>query len=436
MSRTQTDGWGDRIHAWVQLHRSHILQLTGELVAFPTVNLAVDGTEKECQQYVCGLLERMGLETELFSPEDVPGLKEHPAYFPGKNYSHRPNVTGRWAGAGGGRSLIFSSHIDTAPVAPGWPHDPWKPRLEGDRLYGLGVFDMKSGLAASMMAVRCLMDIGLRLAGDVVIESVVDEEFGGANGTLACRLRGMAADAAIVPEPTNLAVCPASRGGALWRVTFRGTAGMAFSGETIVNPVIEAGYFITFLEEYETGRAGAAGPLPWYGTPAALPAMITRVEAGDMNAPLCDSGPAECHVDIWVECYPRIGENELKSDLLTRFGVFCRKHGFMRRTEPEIRKLVRFLPGSETSPDLPLIGMLAEQTALVTGREPPIHGAPFACDAFMFNLYSPTPAVIMGPAGGNAHAPDEFVELPGLYELVEIYARTMAQWCGTVPSDG
>lgn len=422
----------ESVRRWIAQNKTGILQLVSELVKIDTVNQVVAGTERELQHYVGHVLrDKLRMEVDLFCPEDVPGFHEHPAYFPGRNYADRPNVVGVLRGRGGGRSLLFSSHADTAPMASGWPHDPWEPVIKGERLYGLGSFDMKGGLAASIMAVRCLQELGIPLRGDVLIESVVDEEFGGANGTLACRLRGYHADAAIIPEPTNMAICPASRGGALWRVTFQGNAGMSFSGEVIDNPVYSAGTFIHFLKTFENERNASAGPSPWYDRNQTLPVIITRVEAGDMKAALCDSGPAECHIDIWVECYPGVTEEGLRSELLAAYHRYCRRTGVDCRDDLQFKKMIRFLPGSEVAADFPLISLLTEEVNLVTGQAAVVRGAPFACDAFMFNLYSATPALILGPAGGNAHAAEEFLDIPRLFELVEVYARTLLRWCGT-----
>ncbi|WP_127588193.1 M20/M25/M40 family metallo-hydrolase [Paenibacillus koleovorans] len=418
------------IQAWVRTHEDATVELISKLVSFDTVNGVLTGTEKELQLYLQQVMEQYGLATDLFSPEEVPGFREHPAYFPGKDYSDRPNLVGLHQGQGGGRSLVFSSHVDTAVVAAGWERDPWTAEREGDRLYGLGTFDMKGGLVASLMALRCLIELGLPPLGDVSIESVVDEEFGGANGTLACRLRGRPADAAIIPEPSNLAVYPASKGGALWRVAFRGTTGLSFSGETVINPTLAASKFIVFLDEYERERGKAGGPAPYYTDDRQLPAIVTRVEAGDMQALLNDVGPSTCSVDIWVECHPGVTEEQLQAELLQRFGERFGEHLIQGEYAPTFTKMIRFLPGSEVEPEFPLIGMLAQLTERVTGRQSDVTGAPFACDAFMFNLYSPTKAIILGPSGANAHAPDEYIEVPALLQLVELYALAIVEWCG------
>lgn len=424
------------VQTWIHDHQSRILSHVQDLIHYNTVNNGVNGNEKEGQKYLFETLCEIGLEAEMYSPEDVAGFRDHPAFFPGKDYRERPNVIATWKGSGAGRSLIFSSHMDTTVAALGWERDPWTAVVDGERLYGLGAFDMKGGLAASVMAICCLREIGVRLKGDLMIESVVDEEFGGANGTLAARIKGHNPDAAIIPEPSNLAVFPATRGGAQWRVSFYGTTGMSFSGETVSNPVNAAAKFIVFLEEFERERNKVPGPEPWYKHDSALPVMVTRLEAGDMTASICDTGPSVCHVDIWVECHPHVTEEMLEQEIKNGFCAMY-KDSSQTWIEPQFEKMIRFLPGSEVNSDNPLIGLMSKVADRVTdGWGGNIEGAPLACDAFMFNLYSPTPAIILGPAGGNAHAPDEYIDIPRFYQLVEIYALIIMEWCGYEMDEG
>ncbi|MBS4224243.1 M20/M25/M40 family metallo-hydrolase [Lederbergia citrea] len=425
----------EAITEWVQKNESRIIQLVQDLVSHNTVNHVVTGNEKEAQIFLSQVLRDMDLEVDMFTPEEVPGLKEHPGYFPGKNYSNRPNVVATLKGSGDGKSLIFSSHMDTTVAASGWEKDPWKPVIKDEKLYGLGTFDMKGGLAASIMAIRCIQELGFQVKGDLLVESVVDEEFGGANGTLASRVRGYNPDAAIIPEPTNMAVCPGTHGGALWRVTFSGNTGMSFSGETIVNPANIAAKFIVFLEEYEFNRQQKGGPAPYFEDDHVLPVIVTRLEAGDMTAALCDSGPTECHVDIWVECHPNVSEEDLKKEIIDGFRAKYEDQ-YPTWNEPVFTKVIRFLPGAEIDQNFPLINLLSEITSEATDQKyGNVTGAPFACDAFMFNVYTETPAIVMGPVGANAHAPDEHLDIPEFLKLVEIYTLTALEWCGYVEKD-
>src|SRR5665647_1968772 len=102
-----------------------------------------------------------------------------------------------------------------------------------------------------MMALQLLEEMEISLQGDVIIETVVDEEYGGSNATLACLLKGYEADLAIVPEPTNLAICPVNQGGSMFRITFRGRPGRSFSGEKLNNPVFAAARFLDVFHQYE-----------------------------------------------------------------------------------------------------------------------------------------------------------------------------------------
>ncbi len=90
------------------------------------------------------------------------------------NYKNRPNVVGRWKGSGdGGRSLILNGHIDTVTVEPldEWTHDPYGAEIIEGNMYGRGVSDMKSGIVASLIALECLIELDVKLRGDVIFQS-------------------------------------------------------------------------------------------------------------------------------------------------------------------------------------------------------------------------------------------------------------------------
>jgi acetylornithine deacetylase len=106
----------------------------------------------------------------------------------------------------------------------------------------------------------------------------------------------------------------------------------------------------------------------------------------------------------------------------------------LARCRREIVPLIRYLdasairPGPEGEAFVKTV-MKAGEHALGRQPEEPC-GAPFACDGFMFNLHSPTPALVLGPSGGNAHAPDEFLDLESYLQLIRWYAEIAVEWCG------
>src|SRR5262245_41574852 len=103
-------------------------------------------------------------------------------------------------GTGGGASLMLNGHTDINALTRRWRRDPWTPSLEGDRLYGHGVQNMKGGLASIIMAAEALRRSGVRLAGDLVVACVAGETQGG-EGTHYLMERGFRTDAAVVAEP-------------------------------------------------------------------------------------------------------------------------------------------------------------------------------------------------------------------------------------------
>ena len=137
--------------------RDDIAQLTSRLVAIDSVNptLVPGGAgETEIARFISGWARGADLEADVV--EGTAG---------------RPSVIVRGCGTGGGRALLLCGHTDTVNVEG--MVDPHTPRVDGDRLYGRGAYDMKAGLAAALIACREAAAGGL--AGDVVVAAVADE---------------------------------------------------------------------------------------------------------------------------------------------------------------------------------------------------------------------------------------------------------------------
>ena len=173
--------FAQKIDAVIESLTPELVAYSKQLISFPTVA----GQEQGAQEYLRTMLEERGFAVDMWEP-DIQAMREFFPFFRGsrESFAGSPNVVGVRKGTGGGRSLMVNGHIDVVP--PGersaWNTDPFTGVLEGDRLYGRGISDMKIAHAAFLTCVDALEKLGVQLKGDLILESVVDEETGGNAG--------------------------------------------------------------------------------------------------------------------------------------------------------------------------------------------------------------------------------------------------------------
>jgi acetylornithine deacetylase len=138
--------------------------------------------------------------------------------------------------------------------------------------------------------------------------------------------------------------------------------------------------------------------------------------------------PDSAWVEFWIEIPPGLTREELRADLETLVTEATARTPALQRVTTRWEERTRFLPGSSMPADHPILDVLAANLGAVTGYPPQVGPAPFACDGYIFNLHSPTPMVLLGPRGSNAHGPDERVVVEDLITLAKLYALTIADW--------
>ncbi len=415
-----------------------LVDLTRAMVRIPTETHPPHGDEGRGQTHLAGYLaERFSWATDCFLPTDVPGIAQHPGWWPGLDYRDRPNLVARRSGVGGGRSLILNGHIDVVPAGPRerWTYEPYGAELAGGRIYGRGAVDMKGGIAAMIYAARAVEHAGLRLRGDVIVESVVNEELGGYNGTLACCLRGYQADAAIVTEGTLCQIMPAHKGGQVLRLRVPGRSAHSNVWWRGVSALDKAILLKGALADFQRERAAETRDNPYFADRARFPvsALVDTVWSLSAGDPEVMSPPAEATLDFWCDALPGEDLDTVVDRLEAQVQALCDADPFLRDHRPvlERRAVMRPFYPTEVPPEHPIIATLADSCRRVTGAVPAVFGAPFACDAMMFNLHSPTPALIFGPGDvGIAHSPDEYIEVEQLRCAARILACTLLDWCG------
>lgn len=422
---------------FVDRRQDRLIEIIQKLVRIPSENTPPTGAEQECQVWMARQFQEIGLKPELYEIDQVQGLKDHPLFYPGRNYFGRCNLSVRRRGTGQGRSLLLSGHIDTVPAgSQDWTENPFSGNIVGNRLYGRGSNDMKAGVATNLFVLECVEALNLPLAGDLLFESVIDEEFGGANGTLAGRLRGDNADAAILSEPSALRICPAQRGGQVVQLTFRSKTGGVLQGKHFPKGAIpQLTHFLDCVKDFAAQRSAHAPSHEMYqASPDPVPVSVTKV----FTSPWGYREPITVPDIAQVEMYWQFMPGESRAEIEREFNDWLRamvdnaKDVFPQL--PELNMPVRWLPGSAISASEPLVSELAACAEAVLGTKPAIEGIGGPCDLFIFQQGFKTPAVIFGASGGNTHAADEYVEIDSVVSAAKTILHFIAGWCGSVVS--
>ena len=362
--------------------------LLEQLVAIDSVNptLVLGGAgETEIGRFVAGWLERNGVETEY--EELAPS---------------RANVVGRVHGTGGGRSLMLNAHMDT--VGLGGPDGALTPRLDGNRLYGRGSYDMKGSLAAIMLVAAAATH--LELSGDLIVTAVADEEALSIGSERI--VEKVKPDAAIVTEPTQLGVAVAHRGFVWLELETQGRAEHGSRYDLGVDAIAAMGAPLVGLAELDAELAERGEIHPLLGRASVHASLI---EGGTELS----TYPDRCVLKVERRTLP--GETlELVEAELRAVAPSATVHATFSR-EP-----------LETPPDSPIVELLVKEATDVLGAPPDLIGVPFWTDAALF-AGAGIPTVVFGPGGEGAHAETEWVELEDVERLVEILLATAKAFC-------
>jgi succinyl-diaminopimelate desuccinylase len=197
----------ERTDAYIDTHVDDLVELTQQLIAFPTVNPPGDAY-RPCVEYIGRRLQKSGFAVEYIRAIGAPGDSD--AY-------PRVNIVARHEGERPGPCVHFNSHIDVVEPGKGWTFDPFAGALKDGRIYGRGACDMKGGLASSILATEAIIRACAPHAGAIEISGTVDEESGGYGGVAYLAERGYFSEPrvnhVIIPEPLNVdRVCLGHRG--------------------------------------------------------------------------------------------------------------------------------------------------------------------------------------------------------------------------------
>ncbi len=379
----------------LRLVTSDLTALLSSLVAIDSVNPSLvrgGAGEGRIADFIEGWAREAGLQAQRL--EETPG---------------RPSVLVRASGTGGGRTLMLCGHVDTVNVEG--MQGPHSPRIDGDRLYGRGAYDMKAGVAAALMAAREAARLGL--AGDVVVAAVADEEHASLGVQEA--LRRVGADAAIVTEPTELELTVAHKGFVWGEIEVTGRSAHGSRPDLGVDAIVKMGAVLRELEQLDRSLAGHSHPL--LGRASVHASLI----AGGVEL---SSYPATCKLELERRTLPGETGEQIEREVQTLLQR-CRAAdpGF----EASHRTLLVREP-FEIGQEEELVTLVADAAAEVLPARATIGGASYWADA-AFIAAAGIPTVLFGPGGEGAHAIEEWVSLSDTKAVARTLVGVAARFC-------
>jgi succinyl-diaminopimelate desuccinylase len=361
-------------------------------------------TEAAVAAYVERWLRREGFEVEVH--EVAPG---------------RPNVLA-WVGETSGPSLLLEGHTDvvTEGNAAEWRWAPFGADLVDGRIYGRGSADMKSGVAAAMIAAAAIKRSGARLGGRLVVGALVDEEGDMLGAKHLCTTAlGRSLTAAIICEPEQNELCLEQRGVVWARVTARGRMAHGAMPEAGVNPISALGALLREAPALERRLRRLCRRSPHLRPPTVTP---TVVQSPVQGVPQSNVIPSLAQATLDVRLTPGPDGDAVAKEI----DVACqRAMEAVPGATVEWQAVNGFRLATRVERSEPLVRAMVRGVRQATGHAPRFGGVPGSTDGTILRMTLGIPIVTCGP--GNRlipHQVDEHVEVRELVDAARIYAAS------------
>lgn len=419
-----------QIKEWLQKNREKGTRFLQRLVQEGSIR----GSESQAQAIIIEKCRELGLKLDIWEIGEERLLKHPDFYSDRKNFSGNPNVVAVLSGSGGGKSIILNGHIDVVPEGNlnDWENEPFSGFVKDGRLYGRGSTDMKGGTASLLLALEAIISCGIPLKGDVIFQSVIEEESGGA-GTLAAVLRGYKADGAIIPEPTNMKIFPKQQGSIWFRITVKGKAAHGGTRYEGVNAIKKGMMVIEALGELEKKRNKRVRDPLYKNIPIPIPINIGKIQSGEWPS----SVPDHCIIEGRMGVSPGEAYSEAQKEMEAELTRLAENDDWFSIHPPQLRWFGGRWLSSDIRLDHPLMKVLIEVYEEVMNNKPIIEASPWGTDGGILSNVGGVPVVIFGPGTTKvAHDANEYVELEAVFRMAEIIALAILRWCEQADNKG
>jgi succinyl-diaminopimelate desuccinylase len=390
-----------------------LVRLTRDLVRIPSVIRPDDpaGNESAVADYVHRWFVKEGFDVEVH--QVAPG---------------RPNVLAVLGDKGRGKSLLLEGHTDvvTEGDPAQWTHPPFGADLVDGRIYGRGSADMKSGLAAAMIAAAAFKRSDTRLDGRLVVGALVDEEADMIGVRHLCTTAiGRELDAAIICEPEENELCLEQRGVVWARVSVRGRMAHGAMPEAGANPIAGVGALLREVPALERALRRLCAKSKHLKPPTVTPTIV-RAPLSGMPQQNVIPGTAEATIDIRLTPGPDADAIAAEIDAACR-----RAASACEGITIEWRPTSGFRLATRVDKDEAIVRAMMRGVKDATGRAPKFGGVPGSTDGTILRMTLGIPIVTCGP--GNRYIPhqvDEYVEVAELVDAARIYVASTLAYLG------
>ena len=374
-----------------------LVDLLSQLVACPSVNPGGSPPsgppfgEGQMAELLRGILAGWGADVAV--DEVSPG---------------RYNVVARIAGRDPARSLMFEAHSDTVQVGD-MTIPPFEPAVKEGKLYGRGSCDTKGGMAAMLAAIRTVLDEEGQPPADLFFVSTCNEEAGG-TGAHALTKGGFRPDAAVVAEPTDLAIVNAHKGIVRWRIVTHGVAAHSSMPGSGVNAISMMQKAIERIDGPVT-EALRHRHHPLLGEPAIC---VGTIRGGTQ----VNIVPSSCAIEVDRRLLPSETREGAAEEVIRELAALKEnEEGFDYTFEESA-----WYPPLEEDPEGPIARCVARACEKVLGKST-FTVAPWGANTGIFKEAG-IPCVLFGPGSiRQAHTSDEYVELEQVAKAAQVYAE-------------
>ena len=392
-----------------KIDADEVVELTRSLVRIPSVHRPGDpeATEARVADFVEAWLRREGFQVEI------------QAVAPG-----RPNVIG-WLGdkRPGQKSLLLEGHTDvvTEGDPATWSYPPFGADLVDGRIYGRGTADMKSGLAAAMVAAAAFKRAGVGLRGKLVVGALVDEEDGMIGVRHLCGTPiGRELDAAIICEPEENELCLEQRGVVWARLRVRGKMAHGAMPEAGINPIAGLGRLLAAAPALERRLRKACEKSRHLKPPTVTPTII-QGPPPKVGVPQSNVIPAVAETTFDIRLTPGITSDDIRTELEAVCHAAAGQSGLKVEWEP----VNAFRLATKVDPSEALVQAMIRGVKQATKRAPRYGGVPGSTDGTILRMELGIPIVTCGPGDRLIpHQVDEFVSADQVVEAAKIYVAS------------